>query len=431
MVDVEKIKLPMQVEFLLNRLHDNGFEAYVVGGCVRDIALGIKPHDYDICTSAKPEQVIEIFSDCTVVNTGIKHGTVTVILNAETDERFKMFEITTYRIDGVYKDNRHPETVEYTTDLVQDLARRDFTINAMAYNYYDGFVDPFGGLKDLRNHIVRCVGKPEDRFNEDALRILRGIRFAFRYGYDIDQETFSCMDSFRHLLKNISKERVCDEITKILSNRMFWSVRWPSANPVFAFFVKVVNLLSPIPINVDKDELSVNLYDSGENLVLRLALLFRKTNVLEVLKTFRFSNEICFAVSATIHYGNIILERIESDDIMSNDDLVHMARKLLCEIKNHDPDLICQFAEILTGQREVFKRQNIQLLKYKIKQCKAKNDVYSLQYLAVNGNDLLAEGYEGKEIGDMLSALLNLVMYDRVKNTKEDLLAATKKINLE
>ena len=413
------MKLPMQVEFILNRLHDNGFEAYIVGGCVRDMILGNTPHDYDICTSAKPEQVIDLFDDCTVVNTGIKHGTVTVILKAETDDRFKTFEITTYRIDGVYKDNRHPETVEYTSDLTQDLARRDFTINAMAYNYQDGLVDPFGGLDDIDNRVIRCVGKPEDRFNEDALRILRGIRFAFRFGYDIDDATFACMDSHRHLLKNISKERVCDELTKILSNIMFWTVRSHKASKKFEFFVKIVNLLSPAPVNIDKDELAINLYDSGDNLILRLALLFRNTNALEVLKYFRFSNEIAFAVNTTIHYGSIILEKVP-DVEMDGRDLTHLARKLLCEIKNHDPDLICLYAIVLT--HEHFKSQNLQILRNKIKQCKERNDTYSLQYLAVNGNDMMDIGFAGEQIGKVLSALLDDVIYDRLSNTREELM---------
>lgn len=420
------MKLPMQVEFILNRLQDNGHEAYIVGGCVRDMILGITPHDYDICTSAKPEQVIDLFNDCTVVNTGIKHGTVTVILKAETDDKFKIFEITTYRIDGVYKDNRHPETVEYTSDLTQDLARRDFTINAMAYNYPNGLIDPFCGLDDIENKVIRCVGRPEDRFNEDALRILRGIRFAFRFGYDIDTATFSCMDSHRHLLKNISKERVCDELTKILSNKMFWTVRSHKASKKFEFFVKIVNLLSSSPVSIDKNELAINLYDSGDNLILRLALLFRNTNVLEVLKAFRFSNEIAFAVNTTIHYGNIVLDKVPDED-MESQDIIHLARKLLCEIKNHDPDLICRYAIVLTHQYK--KSQNLQILRNQIKKCKANNDVYSLQYLAVNGNDLIAEGYEGRQIGDVLSALLDMVIYDNVTNTKPELLQAAR--NLE
>lgn len=195
---LNNIKLPMPVQFILNKLNDNGYEGFIVGGCVRDCLLGIKPHDWDICTSALPEQVMELFKDFKVIPTGIKHGTVSVVFD---DKPENIFEITTYRIDGEYKDNRHPETVKFVTDLESDLSRRDFTINAIAYNEVKGIVDPFGGYDDIIGKRIKCVGNPNDRINEDALRIMRAIRFALRFNCDIDSETLIAMVKNKELLR--------------------------------------------------------------------------------------------------------------------------------------------------------------------------------------------------------------------------------------
>ena len=174
-----KIKIPVEANKLIHTLQSNGHQAYVVGGCVRDSILGREPHDWDICTSATPDEMLEIFKDKHIIPTGLQHGTVTVIVNGEP------FELTTYRVDGVYSDNRRPDTVKFTDSLIEDLSRRDFTINAMAYNDKDGLIDPFGGLDDLENKIIRCVGKAKDRFDEDALRMLRAIRFACQLDFEI------------------------------------------------------------------------------------------------------------------------------------------------------------------------------------------------------------------------------------------------------
>ena len=176
------IEIPKQVEFIISRLQQHGYEAYAVGGCVRDALLGRKPNDWDITTSARPEQVKDVFKR--TIDTGIQHGTVTVM------EDHIGFEVTTYRIDGEYEDGRHPKEVQFTPDLREDLRRRDFTINAMAYSPELGIVDLFGGQEDLENGIVRCVGSAEDRFNEDALRIMRAVRFAAQLGFVIEEETY-------------------------------------------------------------------------------------------------------------------------------------------------------------------------------------------------------------------------------------------------
>lgn len=177
------IKLPENVELILSKLNNNGYEAYIVGGCVRDSLLGLVPHDWDICTSALPEQILEAFNDYKIIPTGLKHGTVTIVIDAS------QYEITTYRIDGEYEDNRHHKEVSFTSNLKDDLSRRDFTINAMAYSPLIGLIDYFNGQDDLNKKIIKCVGDPNKRFNEDALRILRCLRFSSTYNFSIETKT--------------------------------------------------------------------------------------------------------------------------------------------------------------------------------------------------------------------------------------------------
>ena len=203
-----EIRIPSPAEEIINKLNEHGYEAYVVGGCVRDMLLGREPGDWDITTSALPGQVKEVFRR--TVDTGIQHGTVTVMMGKEG------YEVTTYRIDGEYSDGRHPNSVEFTPDLVEDLKRRDFTINAMAYNSHTGFVDKFGGVEDLEKGIIRCVGDPMDRFTEDALRILRAIRFSAQLGFSIDERTYEAIKVIAPNMVHVSKERIQVELTKLL-----------------------------------------------------------------------------------------------------------------------------------------------------------------------------------------------------------------------
>lgn len=203
-----KIEIPERVQSIIDTLVENGYEAYAVGGCVRDSLIGRTPNDWDITTSAKPFEVKSLFKK--TIDVGIEHGTVTVMLDNVG------YEVTTYRIDGDYIDNRHPEEVQFTKDINEDLARRDFTINAMAYNETNGLIDPYDGAKDLDKKLIRCVGNPSERYNEDALRMLRAIRFSAQLGFDIEKETYNAIKNNSHLIKNISVERIRDEITKII-----------------------------------------------------------------------------------------------------------------------------------------------------------------------------------------------------------------------
>ena len=204
------MKLPDHIALCIRRLEDAGFAAYVVGGCIRDSVLGLTPHDYDLCTAATPEQLRALFADHPLVLSGEKHGTVSVVMEHQ------LVEITTFRTEGGYLDNRHPDWVRFETNIEADLSRRDFTVNAMAYSPTRGFADPFGGREDLKHHTLRCVGDPEARFTEDALRILRGLRFSVRFGLAVEKSTLDDMFLLAPLMDHLARERVMDELTKLL-----------------------------------------------------------------------------------------------------------------------------------------------------------------------------------------------------------------------
>jgi tRNA nucleotidyltransferase (CCA-adding enzyme) len=208
-----EIRIPEYVNEVLKRLRASGFEAFAVGGCVRDSLLGRVPDDWDICTSAHPEETKACFADVRTVDTGIRHGTVMVLMDGHP------VEITTYRIDGPYKDSRHPESVTFTRDLTEDLARRDFTINAMAYDREAGLMDPFGGIRDLDDHVIRAVGDPRERFREDALRILRAVRFSAVLGFAVEEKTQRAADELAPTVRGIASERIQAELTKLLAGQ--------------------------------------------------------------------------------------------------------------------------------------------------------------------------------------------------------------------
>ena len=203
-----KMNIPKDVDFIIKKLEENGYEAFAVGGCVRDTILGREPKDWDITTSALPQKVKEIFRR--TLDTGLQHGTVTVML------KHIGYEVTTYRIDGEYKDSRHPESVEFTTNLIEDLKRRDFTINAMAYNSKYGVVDAFDGIGDLQRKVIKCVNDPEERFTEDALRMLRAVRFSAQLGFEIEEKTEKAIKKLAPTLEKISAERICAELEKLI-----------------------------------------------------------------------------------------------------------------------------------------------------------------------------------------------------------------------
>ena len=404
-----KINLPSAVCFLLGRLHEKGFEAYVVGGCVRDSIMGIVPHDWDICTSATPDQMIEVFSDCKVIPTGLQHGTISVVINNVP------YEITTYRIDGEYEDNRHPKNVEFVSDLKLDLMRRDFTINAMAYNEQDGLIDLFGGVDDINKHEIKCVGNPDDRFQEDALRILRAIRFAIRYNFKIELNTKISLHRYRWLLKNISAERISSELTKMLSK-----------TKIMHQDIELLEALSYCLDAVDERIFFLfydNLFYTVPDLLLRLAIICDNPEIKDILEKLRFPNEVIEQAVEIRKFGIKVAEDIEQFSSYDNISTFYYPRKLLSQMRKARAWLAVEFAKSqLTNQPD--KIDALKELSSKLHLCFLNKDTYMLSALAVDGNDLVRLGYKGRDIGIILNKMLDLVMRDEVENDREKLIEA-------
>lgn len=429
------IKLPMPVEYIINKLHDNGYEAYAVGGCVRDSLMRKLPHDWDICTSALPEITKEIFRDNRIIDTGIKHGTVTVLLSDSFHKDPVPYEITTYRIDGEYADNRHPDNVEYVSDLKKDLERRDFTINAMAYNYEDGLIDPYGGKEDLYNHIIRCVGNPDDRFKEDGLRIMRAIRFVLQFNYSFEFNTELSIERNIHLLSKISKERISSELIKLIENTSFPAFLSESNKSISYNIYKLIEALSVVVPGYSTDQNVIHLFD-GFSLCYRdvpffLAVLFDNPNIEQMLKDLRFSNEIVDAAKTIREYGYRIIE--EQNKWISYHESILMryyARKLYNSIKICPATMAVNYAKFLSGNDKAL-NDYLTLLEMAVNRCLLNNDIYETKFLAVSGTDLITMGYKGRQIGQILNGLLDLVMSEVVKNNRKELLAAIKTIDLD
>lgn len=442
-----KITLPDKAGYILKTIQAAGFEAYVVGGCVRDSLLGKEPQDWDITTSATPEQVKAIFPR--TVDTGLQHGTVTVLLGGEG------FEVTTYRIDGKYEDGRHPSKVTFTPNLEDDLLRRDFTINAMAYNDEAGLVDYFGGRQDMRIGVIRCVDKPEERLAEDALRILRAVRFAAQLGYHIDAYTVTAIRKQASSLKNISVERIQAELVKIMLSPHPDYLRGAYAMGVTKVF------LPELDRAMETQQYHLHhIYSVGEHIlrsvkavkpdkVLRLTMLFHDIGKPDTLTEDEDGiTHFHGHAKVSAEMAGKILRRLKFDN-----DTISMVRKL---VKYHDygndlkPDakavrravnkigedafpLLFQIklADI-SAQSDYMRQEKLERLD-KWKQLYAemleKRECVTLKNLAVTGSDLIDIGMKpGKEMGDVLKQLLALVLDDPSCNTKEKLLAEAEKL---
>lgn len=418
-----EITIPNAAELIISRLEEHGFEAYVVGGCVRDSIMGIPPHDWDICTSALPEQIIEVFSDLKVIPTGLKHGTVTVVLYGDE------YEITTYRIDGEYSDNRHPEAVEFVKDLKLDLLRRDFTINALAYNHKSGIIDYFNGVEDIHNKVIRCVGNPNDRFSEDALRIMRAIRFATRFGFEIEQETRKSLFTHQSLLHNISAERINSELTKTLQYITF--------ETNVGLLVDMMTLLTEVVPEFggcDIQKISIRLLRSISNIEVRLALLFDfDNNDLEnVLYRLRFSNYLFKSVTTIVKYGRRIMNdrnqlEIVKESISCNkyDKTDYYEVRLLHDIGRKLSTWSILYTYSFFDKDDNDNQDILRALFLKTIRCEIP---YRLADLQVKGNDLISLGYNGKEIGNVLNTLLDMVMRQTVPNDRDKLIQVAKSI---
>ena len=404
------IKIPKNVKIILDTLNKYGFEAYIVGGCVRDSILGLKPHDWDICTSALPEQVMSIFTDRPIIETGLKHGTIIVMFDKES------YEITTYRIDGEYSDNRHPNNVQFTLDLSLDLSRRDFTINAMAYNPDKGLVDIFGGKKDLDNHVLRCVGNTKERFSEDALRILRAMRFAATYDLKIHPATLKAMIECKESLKGVSYERISSEIKKMCNAS--------SANSLVCILDQsweclevVCNELS----SIDKCMVLKMMSCVYNRMFVRLAILFDfdKDAQIQIMRRMKFSNEDIKNVTEIREYGKHIIN--ELDNIDSNN-ILYFCKKMLNKVSWVNCSQVAEYAISYLYCVEDERYYLVQIIDKTLHDIYNSNECYQLSTLSITGNDVAKYGFKGKEIGIVLEYLLDMVMKGILKNDRTVLL---------
>ena len=394
--------MPHDVEWIIDRIRKNGFEAFAVGGCVRDTLLEREPGDWDITTSAKPEEVKNIFGK--TVDTGLQHGTVTIIKNRNG------YEVTTYRIDGEYHDGRHPETVEFTSNLKEDLKRRDFTINAMAYSHETGIVDEFGGMEDLENKVIRCVGLAHDRFTEDALRILRAIRFAAQLGFEIEEETYRAISDIAPNLKNVSKERIQVELTKLLLSdypeKMVMVEKTGICPYVTGDFSEV--FVREAEYCSNPAESFALLRSLPKEKSLRWAGFLRHmepAKVRAILKGLKLDNE-------TIDNGRFMVDAAQTPLAPEKPQI----RRFLSRMSRYQFEG-CLYLKELDGDPAV---NEIRRLWAEIEEA---GDCISLKTLAVNGGDLMAAGVErGKLFGEILSWLLDQVLEHPEYNKKEILL---------
>ena len=420
-----RIEMPYEAEWIIDNIRSHGYEAFIVGGCVRDAVLGRIPGDWDITTSAKPEQVKEIFGK--TVDTGLKHGTVTIIKHG------KGYEVTTYRIDGEYLDGRHPETVEFTPDLREDLKRRDFTINAMAYSHETGIVDEFEGMEDLKRRVIRCVGCAGDRFTEDALRILRAVRFAAQLDFVIEDETYKAIVKIAPNLTHVSKERIQVELTKLLLSDHPEKI-WMVDETGIADYVT-----SGFPEVFERELERENSHNAGENetpgtsgcLVdgaSRDALkeCWIGLAALPADKSHRWAG---FLRHMTPEQAVKILRglKLDNDTIGNVKSMVMAFQAPLAVDKVQIRKLLSRVTEYqFLGAMQLKKLdgdETVPELLRLFEEIREAGDCVSLKQLAVNGGDLLQQGLEkGKQIGDGLMYLLNLVLEEPKLNKKDILL---------
>lgn len=392
---MNKIELPRAAEYIISALNKAGYEAYIVGGCVRDCLLGKQPKDWDITTSALPEQVKAVFSH--TYDTGIEHGTVTVLIGKEG------YEVTTYRIDGEYKDNRHPESVVFTNRLTGDLARRDFTMNAVAYSPAAGFVDEFGGIEDMRAGIIRAVREPSERFREDALRMMRALRFSAQLGFEIEKNTRAAIDENAHLIKNISMERVRDELLKLLL----------SDNPLKVYELKDTGIadyvLPDLSVMLDENKAEImSLLDRVEKTaVKRLALIMHKMDgksLERFLRSLRLDNK---TIKDTVTISSYISAAADNSP--------YGIRRLICDTSE-------QMAADIIEMRGIVSGEDTSQVMRTLKEITDRGDCCSMAQLAVSGGDLKALGLNGKELGAALKHCLDEVLKNPQNNNKEYLI---------
>lgn len=439
------IEIPSAAAWVLDTLHHAGYDAYIVGGCVRDALLGRVPQDWDITTSASPQQVKSLFRR--TVDTGIQHGTVTVLCGSES------FEVTTYRIDGAYEDGRHPKEVSFTKSLREDLKRRDFTINAMAYAPEEGLIDLYGGVQDLASHVIRAVGIPAERFQEDALRILRAVRFAAQLNFSIEAQTLTAISDFASRLQMISQERIRVELDKLLCSEhpeQFLTL-WHTGITAILFpeFDRMMEMPQNNPwhrLNVGQHTMEV-VKAIPANSVLRWTALLHDVGKLETRTTdeqgidhfYRHgarSAEFARRYLRSLRFDNATVDRVTLlvrwHDVHF-DGSAKNVRKIMNRVgpKNF-PDLLDvkradALAKSLFAQQQLLPQyEQVEHLYHDIR---TEGQCTTLKGLAVSGKDLIDAGMKpGKELGEMLQKLLDLVLDDPNKNQRDILLAEAQRI---
>ena len=411
-----KLTLDPGAAALLDTLHAAGYAAYAVGGCVRDSLLGRTAHDWDLCTSALPQQVMELFGAEQCIPTGLQHGTVTIKYGGQ------LYETTTFRTEGSYTDGRHPDAVQFVPDVREDLARRDFTINAMAYNEAEGLVDPFGGQKDLQNGLLRAVGEPQQRFTEDALRILRLYRFAARFGFALDAATARAARQLAPHLDCISAERIQEELAKLLAAPQ------PGAYLEPAVLAVVLPELTPAALDAAKPVLDA--CPAGEkNLPVRWAALLGalgETDTRRVLKRLRCSNT-CIEETAVLvreTAGEGVCRSFSEEKASAHPGDIHI-RRLLGRYGLRTVERLCALCAALHPQNA----PDCALAAQRVRQLEADGVCCRVSQLAVNGRDLMAAGIPaGPALRRVLEALLDGVIRAEYPNEKPALLAAAQKI---
>lgn len=396
------IQVPDAAGRIIKQLNTHGFEAYAVGGCVRDSLLLRVPKDWDITTSAKPEQVKEIFAR--TVDTGILHGTVTVLMEHEA------YEVTTYRIDGEYEDGRHPKSVEFTSNLLEDLKRRDFTINAMAYSERDGLVDAFDGVRDLEAGIIRCVGNPMDRFNEDALRILRAIRFSAQLGFEIEEETSKAISAIAPNMEKVSKERIAVELTKLLLSDYPEKMVAVFESGIAPYISRHFNTAKRGLFQLEK----LKMLPSSKHI--RWSGLLRFLDPKEaagILKELKLDND-------TVDQVKILAELWKNEIPASKPEI----RKVMSRINAPLFDDLLNFQTVFLNGSYL---EQLKTVRQYAGEIIDDGDCICLKDMAVTGRDLIEAGVKpGPQMGEILEALFNQVLKNPEHNSREYLLNYSK-----
>lgn len=435
------MNIPKYVSDVLNRLEENGFSAYVVGGCVRDYLLGRPINDFDVATSALPEEMLEIFKDYRTVNNGIKHGTVAVVSEG------RLVEVTTFRSDGTYTDSRRPDSVSFVRNIEEDLARRDFTINAMAYRESEGIIDLYGGQEDLKNKLIRCVGDPHKRFSEDALRIMRGMRFASTLGFGIEEETLSAMLETKHLLQKIAKERITSEFRGMLLGESIYDVLMSCREVIYELIpelrVEDSYIMKKYP-DMTLWEHTVRAVSMSKNLYERLCMLLH-----DVAKPYckvmvdgkeKYPNhaekgaEIAEEIISRFRFEKLVnkavLKLIKNHSIRFPKTLVDMRRFVRDFGYDFTSDwLDIKYADVFSKPH---KESTAQLYYNAVRffdEIYEKNLCCAITELDISGDNLKEIGITGKNIGVILNKLLEEVISENCENKKEILVS--KALNLK